>query len=409
MSADSYTLADLRYVLRRLYEPRALHSSPLLQAFELESSVSAPLALRLAVTEAIETLKPAPDQLSQGLARRAYEVLHYRYVQQCSLSEVAEQVGLSKRQLKREQRKALERLAQALEESHQLRFEFGQGGTDEPRQAPALDSQVTTVQPHWAADATQNSAAALQTVLPDVLRLMQPITERHGVSIIVQPLVELPAVATDAVTLRQMLLSVLSVALRHSAGDSLEIAASLAGWRLEIGFRSADGALPAPTITPQDQANLDVAQQLAASCGGGLAVAAAEPRFAATVTLPLAQTVAVLAIDDHDDAIRLLQRYVMGTRYSVYGAHSAEETMTLVRQATPQIIVLDVMMPQVDGWELLGRLKEHPLTCGVPVVVCTIVAQEELALALGVSAFLRKPVTRDEFLRMLVQLTPDGA
>ena len=58
-------------------------------------------------------------------------------------------------------------------------------------------------------------------------------------------------------------------------------------------------------------------------------------------------------------------------------------------------------MPHVDGWEILGRLKQHPATKDIPIVVCTILAQQELALSLGASGFLRKPVSRQAFLSAL--------
>ena len=68
-------------------------------------------------------------------------------------------------------------------------------------------------------------------------------------------------------------------------------------------------------------------------------------------------------------------------------------------------ILVDVMMPQMDGWEVLGQLRQHPLTNYIPIVVHTILAQEELALSLGASALLRKPVTRQNFLAVLDRLT----
>jgi CheY-like chemotaxis protein len=78
------------------------------------------------------------------------------------------------------------------------------------------------------------------------------------------------------------------------------------------------------------------------------------------------------------------------------------------------VIVLDVMMPRIDGWEMLGRLRSNRATSHVPVIVCTIMAQEELALSLGAAGFLKKPVTRQDFLAALdrqvgqVQGPPDS-
>ncbi len=59
------------------------------------------------------------------------------------------------------------------------------------------------------------------------------------------------------------------------------------------------------------------------------------------------------------------------------------------------------MMPGVDGWEILARLRQHPLTGNLPVIVCTILPERELALALGAAGFLPKPVTRQALLGAL--------
>jgi CheY-like chemotaxis protein len=60
-----------------------------------------------------------------------------------------------------------------------------------------------------------------------------------------------------------------------------------------------------------------------------------------------------------------------------------------------------VMMPEVDGWKVMSKLRQHPLTSHIPILVCTILAQENLALALGASGFVQKPVTRRALLEAL--------
>lgn len=404
MTPITFSLADLRDALRHLYEPRALQASPLARGVALGSEVSTALALQQMLTEAIEGLRPTDEEPTLGLARRSYEVLHYRFLQQCSLDEVAGQVGLSRRHLKREQRKALEQLALALEAAHGWRFALGSSRTDEESPASTDHAEALPESPRPQAQGT----SSLPAVLPDVLQLVQPVSERYRVRLMMQPMADLPPVSTEPVALRQMILSVLAAALRQATGGTLDIAAHVNGWCLEISFRATPGAPEAALSEAQDAANLDVAQQLAAPWGGRLEIAFPDGNFMATLSLPLARVVAVLAVDDHDEAIQLFQRYVTGTRFAVYAAHNADEALEVAQRIRPQIIVLDVMMPQVDGWELLGRLKAHPLTRETPVVACTMVAQEELALALGVSAFVRKPISREQFLRLLEDLAPDG-
>jgi CheY-like chemotaxis protein len=63
--------------------------------------------------------------------------------------------------------------------------------------------------------------------------------------------------------------------------------------------------------------------------------------------------------------------------------------------------VLDVMMPEVDGWKVLAQLRQHPATADLPILVCTILPQEEIALDMGASGFHSKPVTRQQFLAAL--------
>jgi CheY-like chemotaxis protein len=144
-----------------------------------------------------------------------------------------------------------------------------------------------------------------------------------------------------------------------------------------------------------------MAHRLAELCGAKLTHTIDQVSFDATVTLPELEQWPVLAIDDNADTLQLLERYTSGTRYRLVGTQDPERALALAEQILPQLIVLDVMMPQTDGWRVLSQLRQHPLTSSIPVIVCTILAQEALALSLGASAFVRKPVTRQEFLTAL--------
>ena len=109
----------------------------------------------------------------------------------------------------------------------------------------------------------------------------------------------------------------------------------------------------------------------------------------------------VLMIDDNADALQLLQRYLSNSRYHFVGTQDPQRGLAMAEEQAPQIIVLDVMMPERDGWTVLGQLREHPKTHDIPVIVCSILSQEQLALTLGAAQFLRKPVTRQALLSAL--------
>jgi CheY-like chemotaxis protein len=72
-----------------------------------------------------------------------------------------------------------------------------------------------------------------------------------------------------------------------------------------------------------------------------------------------------------------------------------------LRRFQPDVIVLDIMLPDVDGWDLLTHLTESPESRNIPVVVSSVMSDKDLAAALGVFATLTKPVQRADFIHAL--------
>ena len=93
-----------------------------------------------------------------------------------------------------------------------------------------------------------------------------------------------------------------------------------------------------------------------------------------------------------------------GTGYAFVSATTDAQIADRLAEIAPQIIVLDVMLSGFDGWEVLGRLRTHPRTADTPVVMCSILPLEKLALNLGAAAFLQKPVSREALLAVLTHL-----
>ena len=401
-------LHHLRYALNHLYDPHYLHDSPLADLLGVTDRANAPAGLRRILTEAIEALKPAGSPPSQSRTWRIYELLFYRYVQQFNQQEVADQLGLSVRHLRREQQIALEELAGWLQEQFGLTDKFG-AAEEGPATAtkpvevagPATDAALGE-DLAWLKDGAEESTDLDQS-LPTLLNLVRPLAARHGVVLDIVTAESLPNLAVHPVALRQALLNLLSTAIPKAEGGRVRISAQPSGWEVEIQVVCTDpGPHPSP-ILDDDRLRLDMTQQLTSLCGGRVTLSSDEGIFAATLSLPVLERFPVLIIDDNADVLQLLQRYASGTRYQVFGARDPEQATSLAEQLLPQIIVLDVMMPKVDGWEVLGRLQQHPVTNHIPIVVCTILAQEELALSLGASAFLRKPLSRQAFLEALDQ------
>lgn len=121
---------------------------------------------------------------------------------------------------------------------------------------------------------------------------------------------------------------------------------------------------------------------------------------------PPAERPRVLVIDDDPAARELLQRGLEREGFTVRTAAHGAEGLELARQWRPDAITLDVLMPGLDGWEVLGRLKADPDTAGIPVVMVSVLREERLARALGAEDFLTKPVDRERLVRALARLHP---
>ncbi len=401
MLTNEQLVHSLRDALNHLYDPHRLRHSPLAALLGVADRPDTPSALRRILIEAIESLKPTAEVPPQSRAWRIYDLLLYRYVQQFSQQEVADQLGLSVRHLRREQRTALEALASALRE----RFHLETPIDEEPSALGSPPATATSPPIHeelaWLEDELPEQPTALYPTLSAVLQLIRPLAARHGIRLETQVEESLPDLPIHAVALRQTLLSLLSVAIHRATGGHVQIAVRSLRWEVEIQV-SCSNIRPGPQpVLHDDVASLDMAQQMVTLCGGRLSLSTDPRAFSATLVLPALEQLPVLAIDDNADTLQLLQRYTSGTRYRLIGTRDPNQALSLAERYSPQIIVLDVMMPQIDGWELLGQLRQHPLTSHIPIIVCTILAQEELALSLGASAFVRKPVTRRAFLAAL--------
>jgi CheY-like chemotaxis protein len=109
----------------------------------------------------------------------------------------------------------------------------------------------------------------------------------------------------------------------------------------------------------------------------------------------------ILVIDDNPDAVALLERYITGMPYEIVSAYEADEGFRLAQSLEPSWIILDILLPHTDGWKILQNLKSHPQTQSIPVLVCSVLENPELALSLGADAYLRKPPDRISFLEIL--------
>src|SRR5512138_2170819 len=121
----------------------------------------------------------------------------------------------------------------------------------------------------------------------------------------------------------------------------------------------------------------------------------------------------VLIVEDVPDILRLLEETLKFRGYRATTARNGQEALEAIQRERPMLVITDIMMPKLDGFGLVHRLRLNPETRDIPVIflTATYVALEDKAFALniGVTRFIEKPVNFEKFLKTIEELLTQGA
>jgi CheY-like chemotaxis protein len=111
-----------------------------------------------------------------------------------------------------------------------------------------------------------------------------------------------------------------------------------------------------------------------------------------------------LVVEDDFKSAELIRVHLESEGFTVLHVASAEDALVLAAQQPLSLITLDIMLPGMDGWEFLSRLKRVPALKRIPVVIISIVADHTKGFALGAAAVMQKPISRQELYDSLLDL-----
>jgi CheY-like chemotaxis protein len=391
MSLDC-TEAELRKALASLHDPD-FAPSELLRSLTGCRDANGAQCVRDAIRQALESLKPTPDMPPSARARRIYDVLSCRYILALTQEATAERLGITARHLRREQREAVLVLARHLLERQEHRSLAAGPARDDPTGLPALREQVRqelAALEQSAPDSVADVAEALQAAVA----LEKTRTARLGVTVTVADARQRLIVAAHPSMLRQVFVMALGLVAAESAGGAITIQAQREGEHAAITLRGQ----PVAHSAAPDTCLLD---EMLAAQDGTLELTHAGDTLSVRIVLPAADEITVLVVDDNQDLVHFYRRYTADTRYRIVHIPTGKGALAAIEASAPGIIVLDVMLPDIDGWELLAHLYDHPATRAIPIVVCSVIREEELALELGAAVYVPKPVRRGDLLAAL--------
>lgn len=382
---------QIKQVLENFYDFPYLNNHPLAKTIRVarsRASESDGQRLRRVFLMALEELKPGGEAAQKTLQARYYSLINLRYIESGTMQHVANDLGISERQAYRDLKRAEESLTALLWE--RVGRELSQTDPARPPEAPGAEAVEEALElqlrPVNARDLLANAVHAVE-------RLAQQQNAHLELDLPEAPLM----LYTDPRLAQQVLINLLSHILQNSATPLLRVTLQPEDERAGLSFTFA-------TPTPLQFEN-PLANQFIRQLGWKLALEPLTPDGTQTFRLAVEdQETTLLVIDDHAPLIELLRRFLTHTRCQVIGVSDGLEGLQLARSLLPDVILLDVMMPEIDGWEVLQRLRNTPETAAIPVVICSIFNDPKLAYSLGATALLTKPVNREKLLEVLRSL-----
>jgi len=344
--------------------------------------------------ETIDALDPGMDAPTLSRAWRRHRILRLRYVEAMDIAAVCNELSISRRTFYRELKEAARAASELLNDR---RVEDEDGGSD-----LLAAGRLEMVR----LEATRASQTSRLVPLPDILRdalnILEGMAEHAGATLHVAWDTLSSDLLCDQVVLRQILLGLVDEVLERCTGGELTISLRRMGRSRQL-LVQADDVAPAAGCD-SDEPSLAVLADLARSHGMAVLTALDGIPCGCALGLPSTSRRTILVVDDNEDTLRLIDRVLQSGGYDTVLARSGAEAESLAESLRPDAVILDVMMPGQDGWDTLQNLLNRPTTAGIPVVICTVLAAKRLALSLGATAFVTKPVGEGALLATLSQI-----
>lgn len=390
---------ELEETLSHLHDPDYQASEGLCAVIGCDSRDGMP-ALRSAIHRAIEGLKPSPDTPSSALTKRTYDLLYNRFVLKLTQEETAYRLDISRRTVNRLQHRAAYTLARALWE-RSLKAEH-RATEDMAVDSQGLDwrSQVQRELDSLRAK-TPDALTDVEGVLGDMLGVMEPLAAKLGARIEVKSVQPGLVAAVHPVLLQQVLISAVQRLAPHISDGQIAIYARLEDGNAKITLtgNTTEKALSEADLTSDIPMSRDMSID---ACLDG-------SQIFIWITALAPSKVTVLVVDDNEDMARFYRDCTIGTRYHILHTAQGSGLSEIIEATNPDVIILDVMLPDIDGWRLLMRLREDTETRSIPVIVCSVIREEALALSLGAAGYLAKPVRPRQFVQALDRVVPQAA
>jgi CheY-like chemotaxis protein len=353
----------------------------------------------------IKELDPGPQAPVLSPRWRRYRLMLRRYKNGIDAETVMQELAISRRQFYRDHEAALAAIAGVLWDHAATqpptanRAGLPAALTSELPATDALD-HLETLRLAAARSAQADRYARLDELVTGALALIRDRLALHALQADVTLDASLDGVMLEKGVLRQVLLGLLGYLVERASDAAIRLTGSSDGQLVRLSLSVEPPSAVHPTSALEVAERLAAFSEMASMAGARLRSSSGpqvDDAYAAVagfeITLPVNAQQIILVVDDNEDVLELFRRILQPHHYRVVTARSVPEAVELAAGLQPFAITIDLMLPGQDGWDLLQLLLNRPDTRQIPIIVCSVLKQKELALSLGATAFLEKPVT----------------
>ncbi len=291
---------------------------------------------------------------------------------------------------------------------------------------------------------------SLTRLVDEVKTIVDPMVKKNDNTLVIECAPDIGSLRTDVTKLKQSLINLLSNAakftkqgkvtlrLAHQDGDDgkkwirIDVSDSGIGMTPEQMARLFQAFTQADSSTTRNFGGtglgLTITKHFCAMLGGSIDVASVAGQGSTfTILLPVETAkraaaepieieeetasaapglITVLIVDDDPVVHDVLNATLAKEGYRLLHATDGHQALDLMRRDPPDIVTLDVMMPKVDGWSVLGIMKSEPKLEHIPVIMLTIVDDRNLGFSLGASEYMTKPIDRTRLIALIQKFSP---
>lgn len=397
MSVDPEVVRLAASAYRSLYDFVQLRTHPLAaQLLDVEglSPKEQGWHLHQLLLKAVEELYPPENARIDSPEWRRHRLMTLRYIDALSPDQTADKLSISRRQFYREHRVALEAVAESLWANR-----HAQSAPEQPENSELLRREVAYLK-------DRHGSTNIYEMLNGIVRLFDRLLKEKQVAIRLDIVCGDIFVKAGQELLRQVIVGLLGYWIQRLEYGEIHVSDLL-----ENGmFRLRVSADPPPQFSQAsfDEWILDNGKLLQL-LGGEVAVLEGQQGIVGfKLALAAYAELEVLVVDDNEDMLQLYERYLKSNGYRVLASQTVSGALDILQHVRPACVILDLMMPNQDGWELLQNILDNSHTARIPTLVCSVLKQRELALALGATAFLEKPITEAVLLAALSEIQVTG-